>query len=558
MRRSFTYCHLLFLLALASESFAQSCEKNMLMIPNASSYAVIPNPKNISLPGAFTIEFWTQSVSFVPHAGLVEQTNFGDTGAFSIGLTSGDSIIVTLRLNSGTTSLMTAAIANIQNWQHYAVTFTPNDSIRIFINGVLKASQKTTAKNLIASTDSILIGHSNLSGATFTGNMDELRFWSVARTSADILSSMDNNLSGNESGLVAYYSFDDDPALTNIHDFTGRKNEGNLISPAVLVASSSPVTGPVSAGYMLASKESSVKFPDLVCDSQATAIIHIYNRGQEQVQIDPAAFQIGTIFSPTTTVFLLPSDSTHIVEIRISANPKLPGLYRDTLIVKSTTVCGGILRIPVELRYDKIRIAFDDSVFKLLVNANRDLLPCDLPLASQTILQNTGTKPVTISSLQFSVPVGITITSPQVPFTINPGTLQPIKFTVLPDTTVIINTILTATTTECAITARISFQGKRIIPAFSVLSEVTFPPIHLPPSVITIDTTIYLKNTGTATLFTNPGLALEGGPGYQLLLPKSGLAQIQPDSILPIKIRFTTSDECGTFETDLHFQDQNN
>ncbi len=556
MRVRFPYCLFFLFLACQTESgFAQSCEMNMLATPNASSYAVIPNPKGISLPGAFTIEFWAQSVSFVPHAGLIEQVNNGNNGAFSIGFTSGSALIVTLHLNNGIVTVTSPDIQNIQNWQHYAVTFTPNDSIRIYINGILTTSQKTTAANLIASTDSILIAHSDLSGATFTGNMDELRFWNVAHTSAEILASMTTALSGNEAGLMAYYSFDDDPASPNIHDFTGRKSEGILISSASLAASTSPVTG-TTGGYMLASKEQSVKFPDLICGSVADTIIHVYNRGREQVQIDPAAFQSGKIFSAATSVFLLPSDSTQAVAIRIQANPAIPGLYRDTLIVKSTTICGGILRIPVELRFDKISIAFEDPIFKLLLDGN-DLLPCDLPLSGQTFLQNTGTRDVTVNSLQLSIPGDILITSPVPPFAISPGQIQQIKFTVLSGSAGTINTTLTARTNECSQIATTTFVGKRIIPQFSIPDHITFPDIHLPAPGVVVNMTITLQNTGSATLTANPPLSLTGGSGFRLLSPQSGLASLSPDSSLSIKIRFTTN-ECGVFMTALHFQDQKN
>jgi hypothetical protein len=530
---------------------------NMLAVPDANSYAVIPNSK-FSLPGAFTIEFWAQSTSFVPYSGLLEQTNNGDTGAFSIGFTSGNAIAVSLRLDNGITTLVTSDIPNVQNWQHYAITLTPNDSIRIYINGILISAAKTSAKNLTPSNDSILIAHSELTGVTFTGNIDELRFWNVARSSSQILSTMNSTLVGNEPGLKAYYPFDDDPSLAQFHDFSGGKSEGKIISSAVLAASTSPVTKPLT-GYMIASKEQSVIFPNLVCDSQAVAVVHIYNRGAEQVQIDPAAFQIGTIFSPTTTTFSLPADSLHTVAINISANPRVPGLYRDTLIIRSTTVCGGILRIPVEIRYDKIRIAFVDTVFKLQVNANHDLLPCDLPIiGATTLLRNIGSKSVTITSLNFPLPAGIVITSPATPFIIDSGKFQEITLNVQASAPSVINTKLIATAAECSQTAAITFEGKRIYPSFTIPAAVNFPSVHLPNVSVSFDTTIFLHNTGTATLSMNPALSLQGGPGFQLLSPKSGLALIQPDSVLPIKIRFTTSSECGIFETAIHVQDQIN
>ncbi len=505
------------------------------------------------LPGAFTIEFWAQSSSSAAHSGLVEQVSKGDTGAFSIGFSSGDSLIVSLHFNNGITNVVTSSNTNIQNWNHYAVTFTPNDSIRIYINGVLKTSQKTNAAKLIASTDSILIGHSNLSGVSFIGNIDELRIWSVARTSAEILASIKTVLAGNEAGLKAYYSFDDDSTIHTFHDFAGGGSEGKLVSSAALTISTSPVTG-TTASYMLASKELRIIFPDLDCSLSADTSIHILNRGSEQVVIDPVSFASGTIFSATTSGFPLPPDSTHIGIINIHASPMKPGFYKDVLIVPSTTVCGGILRIPVELRVQKISVAFQDSIFKL-----GNLLPCDLPLnrPGQTTLYNTGTKAVTINSLQFSVPAGIKIISPAVPFKIDFGKNIPIIFTVLPGIPGTINTTLIANTKECSFSTKIVFQGKRITTQFNIPNSIQFSTIHLPPSNITIDTTIFLKNTGTSVLSMDPALALLGGSGFRLLSPQSGLASVKPDSSLAIKIQFKTSD-CGTFETALHFQDQSN
>ena len=478
----------------------------MLTIPDASSYAFIPSPKNISLSGAFTIEFWAQSSSFTAHSGLVEQVNKGDTGAFSIGFSSSSSIVVSLRLNNGITNLTTPDISNIQNWNHYAVTFTPGDSIRIYINGILKASQKTNAAKLISSTDSILIGHSNLSGVTFIGNIDELRIWNAARTSTEILAAWKTAVTGKEAGLKAYYSFDDDTTVQTIHDFAGGGNEGNLVASAVLTISTSPVTG-TTASYMLASKEVEIIFPDLVCTTVTDTIIHIYNRGSEKVVIDPVSFQTGTIFSATTAGFPLPPDSAHIGIISIHASPMKPGFYKDVLLVPSTTVCGGILRIPVELRVQKVSVAFGDSIFKL-----GNLLPCDLPLKlpGQKTLYNTGTKAVTIDSLQFSVPAGIKIISPVVPFTIDSGKNIPIIFTVLPGIPGPINTTLIATTKECSFSTKIVFQGNRITTQFNIPNTIRFSTIHLPPSSITIDTTIFLKNTGTSDLSLNPPLALQG------------------------------------------------
>ncbi|MEP7234303.1 MAG: choice-of-anchor D domain-containing protein [Ignavibacteriota bacterium] len=556
MKRILIYCIMLFTLSLCGGSaMAQSCEKNMLITPNANSYAVLPSPKGISLPGAFTIEFWSLSSSFVPFSGLIEQKGSGNPGPVSITYTSGNSIAVTLRLNNGATTLITPTITNIQNWQHFAVSFTPNDSIRFFLGSTLIASQKTTGASLLASTDSIFISHSAETGATFTGTIDELRFWNTAHTSAQISAVLNTALSGSEAGLVGYYSFDDDPATGKIHDFTGRKSEGILVSAAALTTSTSPIQGTTS-GYMLASKEQRIIFPDLICNTVVDTIVHIYNRGNEIVDIDPAGFQNGIVFISSTSVFKLPADSTKIVDVRIQANPKTPGIYRDTLVISTNTICGGVLRIPVELRFRKVAIAFPDSIFSLKFGS-RDLLPCDLPDTGQTSMKNIGTDTATVTSINFTIPSGIVLVTPKVPFKLAPGISKIVRFVVLPGPAGPINTTLIAQTAECSSTASMHFVGSRIVPKFSIPDHVTFTDIHLPQPGFFIETTIYLKNTGTSILSMKPALTLLGGIGFKLITPQSGLAVVRPDSTLAIKIRYTSTD-CGLFQTALHFQDQDN
>jgi hypothetical protein len=63
------------------------------------------------------------------------------------------------------------------------------------------------------------------SGVYFKGEIDELRIWDHSRSPADIKREMHTHLSGNEPGLVASYSFDEDDSSYNPHivdDATGR------------------------------------------------------------------------------------------------------------------------------------------------------------------------------------------------------------------------------------------------------------------------------------------------------------------------------------------------
>lgn len=72
-----------------------------------------------------------------------------------------------------------------------------------------------------------------------TGLMDETRIWNVARTETQIRDNMNKRLSGNETGLVAYYRFDDGHG-TAVQDATGKGHSGSFVGAPQWI--SSPVS----------------------------------------------------------------------------------------------------------------------------------------------------------------------------------------------------------------------------------------------------------------------------------------------------------------------------
>jgi hypothetical protein len=52
----------------------------------------------------------------------------------------------------------------------------------------------------------------------FEGQIDEVRFWNVARTPGEVQQDLDQTLAGDESGLKAYYQMSDGAGLTLTDD----------------------------------------------------------------------------------------------------------------------------------------------------------------------------------------------------------------------------------------------------------------------------------------------------------------------------------------------------
>lgn len=75
-------------------------------------------------------------------------------------------------------------------------------------------------------TDRYTIGQNNSNNAYYTGLLDEVRIWNVARSQSLIQGSMNTELTGLESGLVSYFKFDDAISSCGVEDCNVNENHG--------------------------------------------------------------------------------------------------------------------------------------------------------------------------------------------------------------------------------------------------------------------------------------------------------------------------------------------
>ena len=147
---------------------------------------------------AFGLDFGTNPVSGMSsnHATLNPYTN----GNFTVDSTAD------LGIDSSATQ-----------WLHIAMSWD-GTSFVTYVNGVAKIS-KTNAGSVLATTSSVLtLGCNPPINNCFNGDFDEVRVWNLARTAAQIADNYGKPLSGDESGLVGYYKFDEASGATTIAD----------------------------------------------------------------------------------------------------------------------------------------------------------------------------------------------------------------------------------------------------------------------------------------------------------------------------------------------------
>lgn len=166
----------------------------------------------------------------------------GPNGTFQAILSSNNFTFVHFQLLSSGNNVAYTDVGTIDlpiipenhgTWQHVAVVYKSGASAA-YVNGVqLGATETTTFGHILPHTNPT-IGR-GYTGRYFNGKIDELRVWRVARTAAEIQSTMNTELAGNEPGLEAYYKFNqgncggNNAGLTQLTDHAaGGNHNGQL------------------------------------------------------------------------------------------------------------------------------------------------------------------------------------------------------------------------------------------------------------------------------------------------------------------------------------------
>lgn len=187
----------------------------------ANQYFSATDAISLKPSGNFTVEFWLQFAT-KPTTGntfrlfqtynkngstasgvLVEIRDTGKIRCMSAkntGLVQGTDF----QISDSTTDVATSSY-------HHVACVYDGAKLKVYIDGNLEGDVSWTNAPVYNTTNYVRIGAANENGSTFGyygGLMDEIRLWSIARTSTQINDNKNIELAGNESGLNAYYHFE--------------------------------------------------------------------------------------------------------------------------------------------------------------------------------------------------------------------------------------------------------------------------------------------------------------------------------------------------------------
>jgi hypothetical protein len=360
----------------------------MLTITSPGSYVASPGVSALNLTKGFTIECWAKVTSASNGAALMDKATYGI-------FVNNDSNFYGMIRHSSKFFDYAPSVDSSLNWHHYAFVFTPGDSMRFYIDSIEVTSEVAPMASIDSNTDSLRIGLSQ-SGNAFTGSIDELRIWNTPRSLASIQQTLFTILPENDSGLVLYYSFDDNAGSPRVHDFSGHGRDGFIRGAnAEIVPSSSPMQN-ASPGFALAAREPRIIIPTLRCATAFDTVIHVRNLGATPIFVDTVGFHLGVAFSivPNPDTLTLPADSNIVDSLRLHFEPNTGGVFDDSLYIASSSTCGGRIVIGLHASYDSVGLTSSPSILNF-----GPLMQCQFPKTRSITLTNTSvTDSVTIVS----------------------------------------------------------------------------------------------------------------------------------------------------------------
>lgn len=227
------------------------------------SYADCGNNTLFNITGnQITLEAWVNPARY--NGGIFQKENVALDGGYRMYINSQGQLCFGLYIGGSWSEVKTASgILPINSWSHICGTYNGTTQ-SIYISGVLVASKSTTG-NITSSSVNLFIGRDHSTNyESYEGLIDEMAIWSTARTQTQIVSDMNLNLTGSETGLVAYYKCEN-----NLNDATPNAINATIINNEYGTRYQTSNTNSEIDGYVIQASNTN-SFPALVNGTDGT------------------------------------------------------------------------------------------------------------------------------------------------------------------------------------------------------------------------------------------------------------------------------------------------
>ena len=173
----------------------------------------------------FTIEFWVKRTSDDANMDIIgRRVDCTMTFNYLIGREAANNIY--MKFMNNWTWVSSGVDIPLNEWAHMAVTYD-GSQVRIYIDGAWVYTQAHTMEGY-ANTADVKFGASGTCPDGLVGELDEVRYWSVARTDQEILDNYNHFVDPASPDLIGYWNFDESTGNQNVLDQTGNGHDGTL------------------------------------------------------------------------------------------------------------------------------------------------------------------------------------------------------------------------------------------------------------------------------------------------------------------------------------------
>ncbi|MES2774715.1 MAG: FG-GAP-like repeat-containing protein [Bacteroidota bacterium] len=186
--------------------------------------------------GRITLSAWIKTTAATPASIISKRNACAGGNYFDFGINASGHLSFALDDNGLVSQLLTGSFLVNDGLWHQVVAVRKDSVLSLYVDGVLDSTKIFQGIPSIHNNAPLQIG-ANACGGTgnfFNGAMDEVRLWSKALSPLSIQNSLNCELANGQSGLLAYYKFnqgiaaDTNTAVTTLDDSSGNGNNGIL------------------------------------------------------------------------------------------------------------------------------------------------------------------------------------------------------------------------------------------------------------------------------------------------------------------------------------------
>lgn len=223
-----------------------TAQNNALNFDGNNDFIGVPGITNPS--GSFTAEAWARMETYGMRTVLskIQSGYYGFTISYDA---PNNRMGADIGTGSSWPNVLSLLPWNLNQWYHVAMVYdAASDTMYFYQDGILQGAVYVVPAH---STTSFKIGNDDWS-ELWDGDIDEVRFWNIARTQAEIQSTMNMELTGAEPGLTNYYQFNqgtpggNNTGVGSLLDSKGGAN-GTFVNFA-LTGSTSNFVGSIALG----------------------------------------------------------------------------------------------------------------------------------------------------------------------------------------------------------------------------------------------------------------------------------------------------------------------